>query len=139
MRKIVFRAKTKKDGRWAYGHYVSHAPAITAVSTDHQIHHYISEVERGCVEVCEQTLGQYVGIEDNNGIRIFGGDIVHLRRGHFEKNGIVRYSEHNAQWGIVDGHGCWNFSFFNERFVREYSIVVVGNIHENPDVLEVMG
>lgn len=84
-----------------------------------------------------ETVGQYTGLTDTNGKRIFEGDIIQLGRGGFSNRGVVIYSENNTRYGIIDVKNECNFSFLHEPFVRDYRIKVVGNIHDNPELLEV--
>ena len=75
MRQILFRGKKIDNGEWTYGFYFEH-------SIDGQKHSYIKyqTFDEGFVtdEVDADTVGQYTGIRDDQGVKIFEGDIVNV-------------------------------------------------------------
>ncbi len=78
-----------------------------------------------------ETVGQFTGLFDCNGTKIFEGDIV---RDHVGV-GEVMYSDKKASFKVNyhDGFAKW-FIDYNLRGERE-SIEVIGNIHQNPELL----
>lgn len=91
----------------------------------------------------ELVLMQYTGLKDKNGVEIFEGDYVvgvqYLTTSPnvpFEIKGVVRYSERNTMFYIDDknkGHDMFMQSLGSTPYILE----VIGNIYENPDLLEV--
>ena len=88
--------------------------------------------------VDEDTICQYTGLTDKNGKKIFEGDIVR----YGEVCGEVKFGLHESNWQI----GKYNQGFF-VTFPKEYllrnelgywrnKIVVVGNVFDNPELLE---
>ena len=122
MREILFRGKRIDNGEWVFG-----MPWIFKEKS------CICPWKKGMckydtgffpVEVIPKTVGQYTGLKDENGKRIFEGDVVYDR---FTKDKVVF---EDCQWKLVDRYGKWI-----ELFNRE--VEVIGNIHDNPELLEV--
>ena len=134
MREIVFRGKRIANGEWIEGYITEHT-MIT-----HDMQSYIGWVieckktelyEYNWYEVDPVTVGQYTGLKDKNGKRIFEGDIV--TRILFDK--LYQYEvAYQPGYASFDGIRKGGFiSFGNDGDCFE----VIGNIHDNPELLEV--
>lgn len=145
MREILFRGKCKTDNEWLYGFpYVTRKNAV-------KINWYCSEFgSMRTDEVDPETVGQYTGLTDKNGVRIFEGDIVRATIERAERcqsprieNGVIGY-DCIGMIGLIlykdkNGENVWS-DFFNELslsgLIEDYYFEIIGNIHDNPDILK---
>lgn len=137
-REILFRGQIRKKGekvtmagtpvpgRWIYG-------GIAQVKeSDKRTIIYQREPKIDKFPVYADTVGQYTGLTDKNGKKIFEGDILKL----FNGNG--KYTNYEViwfgnRWAIVM---CGtNISGDLDMFFCEHSDII-GNIHDNPELLE---
>ncbi len=80
------------------------------------------------------NLMQYTGIKDKNGVEIYEGDIVKLSRFNNWLNEVV-FDEENASFKLISVDKQFASSYFS-NFEDKSKLVVVGNIYENPELLE---
>lgn len=139
MREILFRGKRVDNGEWAYGSFG------TFRAFDDELHSAIIPEQNGenflkdMVSVLPETVGQYAGQKDKNGEKIFDGDIVkhttklaHLGLEDYSEIGEVL--EHKGCWAITNNYG---YIFFVGVLKDDYiEIEVIGNIYDNPGLLE---
>ena len=136
MREILFRGKRIDNGEWIYGDVVQFP-----------IHGIVRIVEQEPsykdAEVDLDTVGQYTGLTDKNGKKIFEGDIlkiIHKYQSPFDDD-TKEYTDITTDVVFFDDEGLC-FSYGKSPFLcvvdnvtAEYE--VVGNIHDNPELLEV--
>lgn len=134
MRKILFRGKSIITNEWTYGGIVHQ----TDFYGDIVDRYYIvdgSEVcnDIGYVEqVIPETVGQYTGITDKNGTKIFEGDTIQVDEIE-DQNFLVAWNNDDAGFELVDD-GVYLPLFGT---ISGQNIKVIGNIHDNPELLEV--
>ena len=136
MRDYIFRGKQYTDagGKWKYGTLLKiveekYAGVSNVAIYDEkpingrQWHYYVAP----------DTVGQFTGILDALGERIFEGDIVQVVYGGAAYNGVIEWRTEDARFLIHtkgDSGGKW--IPFNEIEPPE----IIGNVHENPELLE---
>lgn len=149
MREILFRGKREDNGQWIKGYllgdeitgqYFIHASGCS-VNESHKIGeegvlHFLA------FEVIPETVGQYTGLKDKNGKQIFEGDIV-----DYEDESPGQYEYHDSTFinrGVIeygDGVFYWTnlvaVQFYDTVYKGSADCVVIGNIHDNPELLEV--
>lgn len=136
MRDLWFRGKDANTGEWRFGYLTlvdydhdHDSPAIFAVIYTPEGNNLVgSQVE-------QKTIGQYTGLRDKNGTRIFEGDVVYTDSffGISEKAWV---SFQNGAFGVEWPHGDGtSFQAFTS-FVSSTEWEVVGNIYDNPERLE---
>lgn len=90
------------------------------------------------LDVSECVLMQSTGVKDNNGVEIFEGDIVSVRNHPFQKTessvGIEIDGDYKVSWNEYDLTWCAGNLLLAR--IKPY-VTVIGNIYENPELLEV--
>lgn len=142
MREILFRGKRKHDGEWVVGYYL--------VKTDPLLNlkkHFIlvQDSDGGFLAslfswnvVDPETVGQYTGLTDTNGKKIFEGDII----SDGGMDGIPRVvqwdGEHvSFRCPLVKKHWAYGNNNIELWLLDSKNTEIIGNIHDNPELLEV--
>jgi uncharacterized phage protein (TIGR01671 family) len=142
MREILFRGKQVISDEWVEGFLVI---AEDVFKPDNEKTCFIIEADAsyfgfgefsGAERVDPETVGQFTGLTDKNGKKIFEDDIVKIQIGNIIKYGAVFYGERAARIGIKDSTGEANFSFMQQPLIKQYQIIVIGNIFDNPELLK---
>lgn len=120
-REILFRGKRVDNGEWVYGDLVRQGSGW-------YIEQHVQDRPNKNFKVIPETVGQFTGLTDKNGTKIFEGDILS------ENNGSpmeIVWQEYSCQWIAKytqkEGRGYRDIS---HRYCPEYKIT--GNIHDNP-------
>lgn len=131
MREILFRAKREATNEWVYGYFVNEYD-------DFRIYVQPQIITRSGREyVNENTLGQFTGLTDKNGVKIFEGDIVEYETGKKVRIGRVFFSDFRASFSVTagkNGSARINNDLFNYIQNRN-SVIVIGNIYDNPELI----
>ncbi len=133
-REILFRGKRTDNREWAEGHYFKNENGTCIFTFPYYANYAGIDV---MVKVDPETVCQYTGLTDKNGRKIFEGDIVGFEdctstdSGYWEQNclGEVKWSEEEALFYVT-----------NRLMAESYEVLqdcqVIGNIFDNPDLLE---
>lgn len=136
MRQIIFRGKRADNGKWIYGWYIKanihwHKYGV------HKDWIVCNAIQNGGIcnvigryAVIPETVGQFIGLTDKNGTKIFEGDIVDILTEN-EELGKIEYND-GGFWVEADGF-CLNFM----ENINGKDVEVIGNIYDNPELLEV--
>ena len=125
MREILFRGKRTDNGEWVKGYlYITHIGSHEIGSYDAEIN-----IERLTFDVIPETVGQYTGLTDKNGVRIFEGDIVSLVK---HDSLIYKVVYVPCRYELVNSKGV---NCFVLDIYKSENIEVIGNIHDNPELL----
>lgn len=132
MREILFRGKTK-DGEWVFGHYLTEVGRGIDRCSDDTIH-FIKD-KFGTQIVDSETIGQFTGLTDKNGIKIFEGDKIRGISNNPFSMGQCR--EYAVIWGIDHWHIEYTHFTLQELFnYCNNNIEIIGNIHNNLELLK---
>ena len=123
MREILFRGKSVTDGRWVFGN-LSNYGDYRAITTTRGF-----SIIDSC-EVIPETVGQYTGLTDLHGTRIFEGDVVKSIAAwyvvEFENGGYGLRLFGKGKLIPIMGHGNFN----------ENEVEVIGSVYDNQELLE---
>ena len=169
MREILFRGKSVDNDKWIYGFLIQMLDENNTLKTSCIVENMSSfdivtgKLKQDYWKVDFETIGQYTGLCDKNGTKIFEGDIVEFEtnincitselkpywKDCIEKQYAVgggtwwvRKEQAVVQWNSKDG--MWDLKVYNNgRYkrksklftYRESDYIVVGNIHDNPELL----
>lgn len=155
MREILFRGKRTDGKGWIYGSYIQ---SNSSWKGGHPHRAWIAEdaMSNGGwfalqkrLPVVDETVGQYTGLKDRNGQRIFEGDIVSADRGYGRF--VVRFGKAGGVYTCRCESGYMAFYFedvYKERndtlrcdpcywLDRYEDTRVIGNIFDNPELLKI--
>lgn len=126
MREILFRGKQTDNKKWVVDNSVLFFKNSTKI--------YGALNEWLEVEVIPETVGQYTGLTDKNGTKIFEGDIVKCISRFDVKNMVVIFE--TAEFHLVD---CQRYKNYTEccgyKYFGALETEVIGNIYDNPELL----
>ena len=121
IREVIFRGKRTDNGEWVKGYlYITHIGAHEIGSYDAEIN-----IERLTFDVIPETVGQYTGLTDKNGTKIFEGDIV-----DYISSDVIG----NPKTGTIIVE---DMTDYDTMIYLNHSdeLQIIGNIHDNPELL----
>lgn len=132
-REILFRGKRKDDKGWVtgdlrHGGYYNGDREICIMSLNSSI--IINH------PVYPETVGQFTGLNDKNGKKVFDGDILSTENGTFSNTGMGYILFYKGMWTSFYGQDGIGRDCFDELHTVCNSREVIGNIHDNPELLE---
>ena len=139
MREILFRGKSI-HGEWICGYLNQHRGNIRydcdcepIADGGYYINDWQAKIDTGMYgqdyKVDPDTVGQFTGLTDRNGVKIFEGDIVNYNG----ETGYIGFDEENAEFLIF--FSKWTAGF--DSIYCDRNAEVIGNIHDTQELLEV--
>lgn len=136
MREILFRGKRTDNGNWHEGEDIMCKTVRGEVC--------LAKIGEDWISVAPETVGQYTGLTDKNGAKIFEGDIVKGIAYSVERIGVIVWIDEIASFGVhyfkSQNPTTWEKSSIlrcasmgkTDKFAAE----IIGNIHDNPELLK---
>lgn len=123
-REILFRGKRVDNGEWVEG--------LLSIMWG-QYHIIQPNDENTAYPIILKTVGQYTDFTDKNGTKIFEGDIIDFsNRSDGDGYGVVVYDADETEFGFVYDSIYRGLG----RLYYSRNIEVIGNIHDNPELLK---
>ena len=113
MREILFRGKRADNGEWVEGDLLH--PDI--YGNGYSVEDF-TKGKNNCFDVIPETVGQYTGLTDKSGKKIFEGDIL------------------SSEWGYKGEVGLFSIGYAFIKCLFNEDCEIIGNIHDNPELLK---
>lgn len=149
MREILFRGKRADNGEWIEGYLFSTVNHTYIVYTDQYDDDLFFSPKNIFIAVDPKTVGQYTGLTDKNGKKIFEGDILKGFEYPFCCDDEFNYFAEVVWFNISPAFGIYTFknpksnvrgiSEGNTDYLEYFDIdkwEIIGNIHDNPELLK---
>lgn len=120
MREFLFRGKDT-FGDWQYGAISKYSEGFVVIVPPLSFNKQVEP----------ESVGQYTGLTDKNGTKIFEGDIVKLFLDDGIETGVIRYSENACRFMFYENN------IMGYGFDNTCTFEIIGNITDNPELLEV--
>ncbi len=132
MREILFRGKLA-NGKWAYGNLDIGYNGVCIITPDRTLLGSYGQVD-------PETVGQYTGLKDKNGQRIFEGDVVEQNWYDFmepadDSFGVVIFCEYDCSFSVMDAEDH-SIKPLGSCTAFRWEAKVIGNIHDNPELVK---
>lgn len=144
-RESLFRGKRKDNGEWICGDLLQDVESgICAIVSYVNLGGNIHDLSESCIfAVIPETVGQYTGLTDKNGVKIFEGDIVKGTAYSATRIGVIVWIDEISSFGVRHVNAPNPAAWENSSILRcvslgktdEFAAEVIGNIYDNPELL----
>ena len=137
MREILFRGKRIDNDEWVCGSFCMDAVEQLngLCGVDGFIRVYDKDSGKMQMhEVDRETVGQFTGLTDKNGKKIFEGDIVKVLQG--KDKGIAYVGFENGAFMLYPRTGDIYERTLWAYWYNDWDVEIIGNIHDNPELVE---
>lgn len=128
MRTIKFRGKDIIHNKWFYGLYMPPFKKEDTISYIYEIEECENHFEYISTQVVTESVGQFTGLIDNNGVEIYDGDILGFDGVYI----VIIYNEKEAAYYAKSKKA--EFRIWQE-LIDDFKLKVVGNTYDNPELI----
>lgn len=139
MREILFRGRRKDTGEWVYWtcmgklHQTQNGKLMSGTTG-------LTEWAYELLSIDDDTIGQYTGITDKHGKYVFEGDMIRhcndCPDAELEEKGVVFWDEEYCGWRRTSNGAFHRGAVDTYRLSWECVYEVIGNIHDDPELME---
>lgn len=140
-RELLFRGKLEYNGKWIYGDLLQYENGDVAIFGEK-----LSSFGCECTEMSKRdrvipdTIGQYTGLKDKNGNKIFEGDILeYIGKREDNMNKVYRRKVvfHEGMFALLSKE-LPAYSALNYHCMKDgrFAWHVIGNVHDNPELMK---
>ena len=130
-REILFRGKRADTKEWIYGDVQQNVDAVKIREQEQSI----QRIAKSFV-VIPETVGQYTGLTDIHGVKIFEGDIIEAHLDELFPDLATTLIVVWSNYGWFGRNMEGNVDSLEQKWVSDF-FEIIGNIHDNPELLEV--
>lgn len=135
MREIEFRGKSKLTGKWVYGNLIVKKTKRQIETLEEELYYYKYSIQHlnknkkyTSTETIEETVGQYTGLKDKNGKKIYEGDIIYVIPE--DEIAFILWDKETARYIIKFKGWCADFDNYYGK-----ELEAIGNLLDNSELL----
>ena len=129
MRDILFRGKSIDYGSWENGDLIKSIGKTYIGNT-------LGNNREDWVEVIPESVGQFIGLPDKNGVKIFDGDVLENEDGDEVCHTLIFWDKDLSSWSDCRYFDGDSFKIHNGDMLWVLDCEVIGNIFDSPDLIK---